>query len=449
MKQTFSYWQKLGQLFEVLLPIFVTQVALNSTSFFNTVMAGHVSEWDLAGVAAGVNTFFPFFVAAMGIISGLTPTIAQLYGAGKRGKIKNIVQQGFYWALALGILFISVGWLLVPPLAKGLALEPRVEAVMLHYLLAISFGIIPVLLAAVLRNMIDAHGLTRLTMCITLVTVPMNIALNYLFMYGALGFPCLGGAGAGVGSAITWTLSLLLDSMVVCHSHIFDAYHVFQSFPRLDLQEWKKQLGVGIPIGATMFCESSVFGAVGLLMAAYGTPVMAAHQAALNFNSLVYMIPMSIGMAMTIIVGYEIGAARYDDARAYGRLGRVFSILFAGSLASILIDHRAFIAAIYTDDAAVTGTLTIFLAYAVGMQLADSINAPLQGILRGCKDVQVTFYLAAVSYWLIGLPFGWCLAHRGGLGPYGYWVGLIAGLLIGAVCLMVRLQIVAGKIVQK
>lgn len=445
MKQTFTYGQKAQQFFAVLLPIFITQLALTATGFFNTVMAGHVSEQDLAGVAVGVNLFFPFFVASMGIISGLTPTISRLYGAEKPDKIRFIVQQGFYWAFSLALLFLLLGYLAVPLILPVLALEPRVETIVRGYLLAISAGVVPIFLAGVLRNFIDAHGATRITMCITMCTVPLNIALNFLFMYGACGFPALGGIGAGVGSGVTYFINLLLNIIVVCRLRLFSAYRLFHALPCPAWREWKKQLAVGIPIGATMFCESSIFGAVGLFMTVYGTAVVAAHQAALNFSTVVYMIPMSISMALTILVGYELGAKRQQDAKRYSRLGRLLSFVFTAVLAAILIHCREGVADLYTSDPAVKTLLVDFLVYAVCMQVSDGIDAPLQGTLRGYKDVRVTFLLAVLSFWVIGLPSGWLLSHAGGFGPYGYWIGLIAGILTGAIFLMARLHFVERR----
>ena len=430
MKRTYSKWQKLRQLFTVLLPICVTQLAIVSTGFFNTVMAGQVSEQDLAGVAAGVNLFYPVFVALLGIVSGLTPTISQLYGADKVKKIPNIVRQAFYWSLLLSLLLIGAGYLFVPSIIELMSLEPKVAQVMEGYLVAVSFGIVPVFLTAVLRNFIDAHGMTRLTMLITLVTVPLNIGLNYLLMYGIWGLPALGGVGAGVGSAITWTVGLLLTVTAVCKIGSFDHYHLFRHFPSPDFREWKMQLSLGIPIGATIFCESSIFGLVGLLMSAYGTSIMAAHQAAFNYSSVVYVIP----------------TRRPRDAWQYSNLGRLVSLLAVGVIVALLYTERDMVASLYTRDADVHELLLVFIVYATAMQYADCINAPLQGTLRGCKDVQATFLMAVVSYWLVGLPAGWLLAHQGGMGPYGYWLGLIIGVLFGAVLLMVRLGMLKKKL---
>ena len=445
MKQTYGYQQKARQFFAVLLPIFITQLSLMATGFFNTIMAGHISQQDLAGVAVGVNLFLPFFGSVLGIISGLTPTISQLYGGGRQDKIGFIVKQGFYWAMALAFLFIAVGWLAVPRVLPLLNLEPKVHYITAHYLLAVSFGIVPIFLAGVLRNFIDAHGHTRLTMCITMTSVPVNIALNYVFMYGLFGVPAFGGIGAGIGSAIAFSLNLLLNVWVVTHIEPFKSYRIFHHFPRPQLSEWKKQLGVGIPIGSTMFCEQSIFGAVGLFMTVYGTVVVAAHQAAMNFTTIVYMVPLAVSMTLTILVGYEVGAKRFADAEQYIRLSRVLTMVFVGVLALLLTQFKTEIAALYTSSREVQPILTGFLVYAVFMQVSDSINAPLQGALRGYKDVHVTFLLAVLSFWVIGLPGGWMLANWTAVGPYGYWIGLIAGVLVGAVCLQIRMGRVQRK----
>lgn len=449
MKQTFSYKEKTKQFFAVLLPILVTQLSLIATGFFNVIMAGHISQQDLAGAAVGVNLFMPFFGSILGVISGLTPTISQLYGAGKTDKIGFIVKQGFYWAIALAVGFIAFGYLTVPKILPLLGLEPRVEFITVHYLMAVSCGMLPIFLAGVLRNFIDAHGYTRLTMCITMCTVPVNIVLNYIFMYGLFGIPAFGGIGAGIGSAIAFTLNLILNVIVVTTVSPFKEYHIFRNLPRLNLAEWKKQLGVGIPIGSTIFCEQSIFGAVGLFIATYGTTIVAAHQAAMNFTTVVYMLPLSVSMALTILVGFEVGARRYKDAREYITLSRVLTFVFVGGIALILTQFKAEIAAFYTSSSEVQSVLGGFLIYAVFMQFADSINAPLQGALRGYKDVHVTFLLAVLSYWIIGLPLGYYLANYTAMGPYGYWISLIGGVIVGAVLLQIRLAIILKRFTAK
>lgn len=445
MQEVHGYPARARQFFIVLLPILVTQISLMAPGFFNTVMAGHISKEDLAGVAVGASIFFPVFGAFVGLISGLTPVIAHHYGARRMREIRSVVQQGFYWATLFAVLILALGAAVVPLLVAALHLEPVVARITMDYLSYIALGMVPIAPASVLRNFIDAHGKTRLTMIITMTVVPINIVLNYIFMYGAFGVTPLGGAGAGLGAALSYGVFLLLNIGVVLRMKQFRRYHVFAGLPRPALYDWRTQLKICIPIGMTVFCEQSIFGAVGLLMAAYGTTVLAAHQAAMNFTTIVYMLPLSVSMAITILVGFEVGAGRENGARAYIRLSRVLTLLFVGAVALALAAMRDHVAALYTTSPDVQALLRVFLLYALVMQFCDCVNAPLQGALRGYKDVTVTFWLAVLSFWGIGLPSGYVLAQATALGPYGYWAGLNGGIIVGAVLLMVRLRIIENR----
>ncbi|MBR3722319.1 MAG: MATE family efflux transporter [Selenomonadaceae bacterium] len=445
MRHTLSYGDKWREFANVALPIFVAQVAIIATSFFNTVMAGHLGEEDLAGVALGVNLFLPFFTSFMGIISALTPIIAGYYGAGKYRDIGYQTGQGIYWAILLSFLFVGAGYVFVPKILPHLSLAPEVETITRDYLFFLSFGIPFFFVFAVLKNLIDSHGYTKLTMGITIFTVPVNIGLNYVFMYGAYGFPKLGGAGAGIGSAATFIITFLVTAQLVMYMNPFAKYKIFMKLPLPSFRIWLRHLKVGLPIGGTIFCENSIFGVVGILMTAYGTSIIAAHQVNMNFTTLMYMVPFSVSMSLAILVGYEIGAGREKDARAYIKIGRIFAAAFIGMLTVTALQFREEIAAVYTSSPNVLKILPTFLVYGAFMQVADSLNAPIQGALRGYKDVNATFLLAVLSYWAIGLPTGYVLANYTDFQYYGYWVGLITGVLCGAALLSLRLKTVQKK----
>jgi MATE family multidrug resistance protein len=299
---------------------------------------------------------------------------------------------------------------------------------------------LPLFLSAVLRNFMDALGYTRVTMIITLCALPINIVLNYLFIFGNFGFPRLGGAGAGYASAVTYWCILFISILVVHRSKPFKYYRIFDRFYGISLRLWKELLVVGIPIGSAIFCEVSIFGVVALLMAEFGTAMLAAHQAAINFAGLIYMIPLSIGMALTIVIGFEVGAKRYDDARQYSFLGIGIAIVVALLFAVGLFLFTQQVAELYTDNPIVLQLIQSFLGFAIFFQLSDAIAAPIQGALRGYKDVKVTLIMALVSYWVIGMPTGYILVKYTATGPYGYWIGLITGLAVGAIVLSVRLS---------
>ncbi|MCR8846809.1 MATE family efflux transporter [Rossellomorea sp. SC111] len=445
MRETHTMKDKIKQLSIILIPILVTQLGMFAMNFFDTIMSGKYSPIDLAGVAIGSSLWVPVFTGLSGILLAVTPIVAQLNGRGNKKEVPHTVLQGVYAAIALSLLVMGTGGLALNPILNGMNIEPEVRIVAKEYLIALSFGMIPLFIYNVLRSFIDAMGMTRVTMFITLTSLPINVVFNYLLIFGKLGFPALGGVGAGVASAITYWLITLIAFWVVHTKGPFSQYNIFRSFHKPDLSKWKEIFVIGVPIGLSIFFEVSIFSAVTLLMSHYDTVVIAAHQAAINFASFLYMIPLSISMALTIVVGFEVGAKRLRDAKVYSWMGVSFALLLAVIYGVILLVFRSEIAYLYSDDAYVLELTAHFLLYAVFFQLSDAIQAPVQGALRGYKDVNITFIMALVSYWVIGLPLGYFLANYTHFGPYGYWLGLTSGLTAGAITLSGRLLFIQKK----
>ncbi len=428
---------RIKSLLQVFLPIFIAQAALTSTGFFDTVMSGQAGEEQLAGVAIGVNIWVPFFVGVLGIISGLTPIFAQVYGARRMDELPNLFMQGIYLSIVLALVILAAGYFVLDPVFAHMSLEAEVERVARGFLTAIAAGILPVFVLSVIRNYIDAQGFTRVTMGLTLICVPLNVFLCWLLVFGNWGAPVLGGIGAGVATAITYWIGMVLFGLVV---HLFSPFRAQRVFhlPRPQFREWLNTLKLGLPIGGGIFAEMSAFSFVVLLIAKYGTAVIAANQAAINFSGLIYMIPLSIGTAMTILVGFEVGADRLSDARAYSRVGISVAVGISLITSVALFFGKSEVAAMYTAEDTLIPLIETFLAYAIFFQLSDAVAAPVQGALRGYKDVTVTMLAAIAAYWVVALPLGYCLAHSG-WDAYGYWIGFIGGTSSSAILLIGRL----------
>ena len=445
MKQTFNLLQKMRQLLVILWPVLVAQVTMFSMNFFDTVMSGQASTADLAGVAIGSSLWVPIGAGLGGILVAVTPIVAQLIGAKRSEEIAAKVVQGIYLAMAISVLVIIGGALCLDSVLSLMGLEDTVRRISRSYLLALAFGIPALFIYQVLRSFIDALGKTRVTMMIAILSLPINIALNFILIFGKLGFPALGGVGAGVASAITYWCLLLIALTIILRMESFAAYGVFDRLFGVSLKEWSEQLKIGLPIGFAIFVEVSIFAVVALLMSNYNTVTIAAHQAAMNFASLLYMVPFSISTSLTIIVGFEVGAGRHKDARQYSFLGMGMSLAMAGLCAIILLIFSEQVANLYSRETEVIQMAQQFLIYALFFQLSDAIAAPIQGALRGYKDVNVTFITAFISYWIIGLPAGYYMASYTSLGAVGYWIGLILGLAVSAVGLSGRLLVVQSR----
>ncbi|HBV89274.1 MAG TPA: MATE family efflux transporter [Desulfosporosinus sp.] len=442
MKQTYTTLQKFRQLLSILWPILIAQVTMFSMNFFDTVMSGQASTSDLAGVAIGSSIWVPLGAGLGGIFVAVTPIVAQLIGARRNEDIAFKVIQGVYLALVISGLVIVGGTLALDPILSLMGLEDSVLRISRHYLLALACGVPALFIYQVLRSFIDALGKTRVTMMIAVLSLPINVCLNYIFIFGKLGFPNLGGVGAGVASALTYWFMLLITLTIILRQESFASYQVFRYLYSISLKEWKEQLKIGLPIGFAIFVETSIFAVVALLMSTFNTVTIAAHQVAMNFATLLYMVPLSISSALTIVVGFEVGAKRPRDARQYSYLGMGMSLGMACICASVLLLFSEQVASLYSREVAVIQMAQHFLIYALFFQLSDAIAAPIQGALRGYKDVNVTFLMACISYWVIGLPSGYYMANYTTLGATGYWIGLVLGLAVSAIGLLGRLLVV-------
>ncbi|MBK5442103.1 MULTISPECIES: MATE family efflux transporter [unclassified Peribacillus] len=440
MNQTYTKSQKIRLLFYILIPILITQIGLYAMTFFDVMMSGQYSTQDVAGVSIGSSLWTPVYTGLSGILIALTPVVSQLVGSKQSKSVSYSVMQAVYLAVTLALVILIIGAFALNPILNAMNLEDTVHRVAHDYLIALSIGIIPLFVYNALRAFIDALGQTRISMIITLCALPINVVFNYLLIYGKFGFPELGGVGSGYATAITYWLIALVAILVVVKISPFSTYKVFREFFRISWKEWRALLIIGVPIGLAIFFETSIFSAVTLLMSKYDTVTIASHQIAMNFASLLYMMPLSISMALTIVIGFEIGAARYKDAKEYSWIGITMALTMSLVLSAILFLFREPVASAYTKDYNVMMLTSHFLIYAIFFQISDALQAPIQGILRGYKDVNVTFAMSLVSYWILGLPIGFIFAKYTGMGAFGYWIGLISGLALGAIGLAARLR---------
>lgn len=439
------FFSRLKDFTFVLFPILITQLGMFSMSFLDTAMSGQVGESNLAGVAIGSSLWMPIYTGLSGILMAITPIVAQSFGANDKKNITHTVRQGFYVSVIIAILVGIIGFILLDPILNGMNLEPNVFHIAFWYLVAIGTGLIPLFLYQVLRSFIDGLGKTKVTMAIVLLSIPINFTFNYLLIFGKLGFPKLGGIGSGVATSITYWFILIFAIIFIQKSSQFKIFTIFSKLEKAEFTKWKEILKLGVPIGLAIFFETSIFAAVTLLMSSYSTTTIAAHQVAMNFASFLYMIPLSISMALTVLVGQRIGANQLREARIMSWFGITLAVGFSICSSIFIYFYREQVAAIYSSDLAVIKLSGHFLIFALFFQISDAIQAPVQGALRAYKDVNTSFIMSMISYWVIGLPLGFVLANYTDFGPYGYWIGLITGLAVGAITLSCRLYLLQKK----
>ena len=446
MHQTHNLQQRMRLFISIFLPILIYQLANFSASFVDTTMTGQYDTLHLAGVSMATSLWIPFFDLLIGIVSALVPIIGHHLGQGKKEKIASDFYHFIYLSLGLYLILFALVFVGAPLVLAHLGLEPLVEGVAKNYLWYLALGIIPLLLFSTIRSLFDALGLTKLSMYLMLLLLPLNGTFNYALIYGVFGFPEMGGAGAGLGTSLAYWGLLLISLLVAVKHPKVRAYELWKIRP-LDKKGLIEGIRLGLPIGGTVFAEVVIFSVVGLVMAKFSSLIIASHQAAMNFSNLMYAFPMSISTSMSIIVSYEIGANRPDDVKKFCKLGRLTALGIAGFTFLFLYILRDRVAALYGSDTEFIRMTSVFLTYSLFFQLADTFAAPLQGILRGYKDTQVPFYLGLIAYWGVSLPLGLFLDHYTSLGPYGYWIGLIASLVMSGILFQWRLNRLAKTII--
>ncbi len=437
---------RLRRLLDVMIPILITQTAIMAMNFCDSVMSGHAGAVHLAGTAIGGNLWMPVMAALNGILLGSMPIIAHLLGRGERQNIGRVVQNTMLLAAAFSVTLLVLGLLFLDTLLGTFGLEPQVHYIAKMYLAAIGFGILPFFLSTALRALVDTSGYTGVTMKIYLLALPVNAFLNYCFIFGKFGAPELGGIGAGLATGLTYWLEFFIFVWAVNKLPAFEPLGIFKGSFKPDFAQLRENLSLGIPMGMAIFMEASIFGVIAIFVAKFGTVIIAAHQAAISFTSLLYMVPLSFSMSLTIVVGVEAGARRFGEALRYSLLGIGCNLVIAVALTVFVLLNREMIAGFYTSEQEIISQTVGFLFYAMFFQVMDATAAPIQGILRGYKDVKSTFWAGFAAYWLICLPLGCWFDYGLNLGPSSYWLSLDIGLLCAVVFLGGRFLYLQNKI---
>lgn len=433
------------KLLSVMIPILVAQVSTAGVTFINTTMAGHAGADDLAGVSVGAGLFYPLLASIIGLLMAGTPLMAQLIGRKERESLPFIVRSGMVIGLSVWALFTAAYFFFIDDLLASLALEAAVEHIARYYLMTMIGVVFFLALMIPLRCLTDTAGSTSISMKLFLMAPVINGIFNYLFIYGHGGMPALGGIGAGLATMMTYGFLLGFFLLVVMKSKDLGRRQIFASLA-LRSKDLREYLVVGVPSGLSIFMEMSLFSLIIVFLSRYGTDALAAYQIADNFASLVYMLPVSCSMALTILIATAVGAGDMTLARRYKKAGFVVAMAGAMMTASFTVLFRNSIGSVYTDDAAVALIAGQFLIYSAGWQLFDAISTPIQGILRGLKDTRISFVLMVLAYWGGCFPMSLFLDSHTALGADSFWLGLDFGVGCSAFLMILRLLYVERKL---
>lgn len=427
-------------------PILLAQMALTSLGVVDTLMSGWVGTIDLAAIGLGSNIMLPVFIFMTGVLLAITPLVSKAHGQNHTSLVGKYVIQGLFLAIPLG-LFSALILMNLDGLLDLLQLETRVFQLTSDYLYFIAWGMPGIALYQVLRFFWEGLERTLPTMWISFFALVLNIPLNAIFIYGLGPVEAMGAAGCGVASAIVmWSMFFVALTYVLKNSELMK---FLKNSWQLKV-DWQKGirpiLALGIPNSFALLFEVGMFSFIALFIAVLGSTVIAAHQIAISFTSLAFMLPLSLAMALTVRTGKGFGKHSVEALTTTIKTGLVWALCIGTLLALLSYFLRHPIAALYSDDAMVVELAIGLLLFAAIYQIFDAIQVSVAGILRGFHDTKTTMWVTLISYWGIGLGIGYLFTftHWFGepMGVSGFWLGIVLGLILAAILLPIRLKVI-------
>jgi MATE family multidrug resistance protein len=409
-------------------PVLIGQLAVIAFGVIDTAMVGRFSATDLAALGLGGSVYISVYIGLTGILVALQPIAGQLFGAGRESEIGEETRQALWLAAALTV--IGFVMLYFPePLLSLAKTPPALHDRTVDYLRILSFGLPASLAFRVYSSLTNAVGKPRLVMFLQIGGLMLKFPLNTWFIFGGAGVPALGGPGCALASTlINWVLAAV-GMTVLFRVEFFRPFGIFSHFC---WPVWRRQLALlrlGIPMGLSYLIEVTSYTFMALFISRFGTTTLAGHQIAGNLGAVLYMTPLSIGIASSTLVSQALGAGRENDARSISRHGIGMACVLALVYGVLLLAARPHVIAAYTPDANVIAAAMPLVLIIFFYHLGDALQITTAFILRAYKVTVVPTVIYAVALWGIGLGGGYLLGFDvgGGVpewlqGARGFWI---------------------------
>ena len=414
------------------------------TYAIDVIFIARLGDEPLAASALAVALFGLVLWAMTALTGAVAPLIAEAIGARSPSfrPVRRATRMALWLAVITGIIGMGL-CLLLEPIMYLTGQQPRIIELASEYNVVIIFSMVPMLLAAVLRNYVSALGRPIFATAITGLGIFVNAFANYAFIFGNFGAPELGLTGAAAATIITAVFTLVIYIIAIFADPALAKYHVFYRFWKPDWQRFWLIVRIGTPIALTVSAEAGIFGAAAFLMGRFGAAELAGHTVALQLAALAFQVPFGVGQAATIRVGYFYGARDPIGIKRAGWVGVGMAIVFMSFTASAMVLAPYTLLTIYVDpyaakNAALVGFALQYLVLAAAFQLVDGVQAVAAGALRGLQDTRVPMWIAIFSYWVPGIGLSVGLGFYTPLEGVGVWIGLATGLAFAAVLLTWR-----------
>ncbi|TCK68785.1 MATE family multidrug resistance protein [Winogradskyella wandonensis] len=445
----FSYNLKLAT------PVILGMLGHTFVSFVDNVMVGQLGAAELAAVSLGNSFIFIAMSLGIGFSTAITPLVAEADAEENLGKGKSAFKHGLFLCIVLALLLFGM-LLLAKPLMYIMEQPEEVVALAIPYLDLVAFSLVPLIVFQAFKQFSDGLSLTKYPMYATILANVLNVAINYVLIFGKFGFPEMGIVGAAVGTLISRFVMLFYLWFLLSRKEKSRAYVTGIKLFHLTKQALKKIINLGLPSAMQMFFEVGIFTAAIWLSGTLGANAQAANQIALNLSSMTFMVATGLSVAAMVRVGNQKGLKNFPELKRIAQsiflLGFVFAVVFAlffavfnEVLPNLYVDLDNPVDAL--DIAEVVEIAATLLLAAAVFQITDSLQVIVLGALRGLQDVYIPTLITFVAYWLIGFPISYYLGKEDSLASLGIWIGLLAGLSSAALLLYIRFVYLTRRLI--
>lgn len=428
------------QTFRLSLPIILGELTQMSLGLINSAMVGRISYRHLAA-ASLVNSVMNIpFIFGIGMTMSISQTVATSHGRHDEQKVSHYLYNGFLLS-AITAVIIALVLELVTPILFHLKQDPAVAALGSPYFRIIGWSVIPMILFLSLKQFTDGLEYTHVAMTLSMLSMPLNVLLDWALIFGHLGLPRLELVGAAYGTLITRTLIFIILAFTLFIHPKFKKYIAIRRRQwQFQWQTFRELLHIGLPSSLQALLEIGAFAVSGIIVGTFGSVNQAAHQIALQAASFTFMVSMGLAQGCAIRIGNAYGQRDWDKINAIGKSTFYAGLLYGCLCAVAFMVFRYQIPHIFNDDTQVVQVAANLMFLAGIFQISDATQAIAVGTLRGMKDVTAPTYYMAFSYWAVGIPLGMLLAYVFHWNVYGIWTGFVAGLTLTSILLNRRIR---------
>ncbi|WP_299550356.1 MATE family efflux transporter [Seonamhaeicola sp.] len=452
-----NYTREFKYNWQLAAPVMLGMLGHTFVSFVDNIMVGQLGTAELAAVSLGNSFMFIAMSLGIGFSTAITPLIAEADAAEDFLKGKSSFKHGLFLCTVLGVLLFLLVFF-AKPLMYFMKQPPEVVELAIPYLDLVAFSLIPLIVFQAFKQFSDGLSMTKYPMYATLLANIINVLLNYVLIFGKLGFPALGIVGAAYGTLISRFIMVGYLWYLLRGKEKSKGFVTNIKFFVLDRLMIKKILNLGTPSAMQMLFEVAIFTAAIWLSGLLGKNPQAANQIALNLSSMTFMVAMGLSVASMIRVGNQKGLQKYFELRRIAFSLFLMGTILAFGFAIIFFAFHNYLPRLYVDfdDAKNLADNTEVLAIASKLlitaaifQISDSIQVIVLGALRGLQDVKIPTLITFISYWLVGFPVSWFFGKADAYGSFGIWLGLLAGLSTAAILLYIRFNYLTKKLISQ